>query len=101
MDKTNPTLEHIARFIEESGLDGAEWDARYRCFGLCKPPDRTLPVYGWHEHDLIYDDEAAGRFLSYSRCLRERRPVKEGEPPAAWKRVQHGFSPLFDRAENA
>lgn len=97
MSEEKPTLGRIARSIEESGIDGAAWDARYRCFKLCAPRMRTLPVYGRRERDLAYDDEAAARLLSFSRCLREKRPVKDGELPVAWMRVQHGFAPLFDR----
>ena len=97
MSEEKQTLGSIARSIEEIGIDGAAWDARYRCFKLCAANLRTLPVYGRRERDLAYDDEAAARLLSFSRCLREKRPVKDGELPVAWMRVQNGFAPLFDR----
>jgi hypothetical protein len=55
-----------------------------------------LPMY----NKKTYTD-VADRYLSKTRCAKIKKPVKEGEKPAAFYRVDRGYCGLYLREEEA
>ena len=53
-----------------------------------------LPMYSKKSYEQV-----AGKYLSKTRCAKIKMPVKEGENPVAFYRVDRGYCGLCDRSK--
>lgn len=67
---------------------------RYGWFAAEYVKSTGLPIYNSKNYT-----EVANKYLSKSRCARIKYPVKDGELPCAFYRVQQGYCGLYDRSD--
>ena len=53
-----------------------------------------LPMYNKKSYEQFAD-----KYLSKTRCAKIKMPVKEGESPIAFYRVDRGYCGLYDRSK--
>ena len=53
-----------------------------------------LPMYNKKSYEQVED-----KYLSKTRCAKIKMPVKEGESPVAFYRVDRGYCGLYDRSK--
>lgn len=57
-----------------------------------------LPYYRWEDGWTVTTLSDRGKaLLSKSRCNKLKVPVADNEQPAGFKKVTHGYAPLYDR----
>ena len=70
---------------------------------------KKLNRYGWYSAEYVKSTglpkynkqnyaEVSDKYLSKTRCARIKAPVREGEEPCAFYRVDQGYCGLYDRS---
>ncbi|MDY4574260.1 MAG: hypothetical protein SPD90_04305 [Intestinibacter sp.] len=77
-------------------LDELEYNSWYKCYTAKSCRATGLPMVDFGYANYI---QKANVWLSKSRCLKIKKPVKDGEEPVAFLRVYNGYVPLYYRNE--